>query len=238
GLLYKLAVDNSNVYNALVGILNRYGENSMISIFLNSLAVGYSGALMPGSLLTYTIDKSIKKGAKAGLLISLGHSLLEFFLVLLLLQGVGKYLKAEVPQIAIGFIGGGLLAFFGIGMLKDVYLNKLKIDFKASDNSRKGSMLVGGALISATNPYFIVWWAGIGLNLMLNAYDSKGILGVLVFYIGHILTDISWYCFISVLISKSRNFINPTVYRAVIAVLGVFMIYLAGRFILNSIKLI
>ncbi len=210
----------------------------MIGIFLNSLAVGYSGALMPGSLLTYTIDKSIKKGAKSGLLISLGHSLLEFFLVLLLFQGLGQYLKADIPQIVIGLAGGGLLAFFGAGMLKDAYFNKLKIDFKSGEASREGSMFIGGAVISATNPYFIIWWAGIGLNLILNAYNSEGILGVLVFYIGHILTDISWYCFVSALISKSRNFINATVYKVIIVILGGFMIFLAVKFILNSIKLI
>ena len=52
----------------------------MVEIFLQSLLIGYSGAMMPGSLLTYTLDKSIKSGPKAGLIISIGHALLEFFL--------------------------------------------------------------------------------------------------------------------------------------------------------------
>lgn len=59
----------------------------MIAIFIKSLLIGYSGAIMPGSMLTYTIDKSMRHGAKSGLLVSLGHSLIELFLVMFLFMG-------------------------------------------------------------------------------------------------------------------------------------------------------
>jgi threonine/homoserine/homoserine lactone efflux protein len=47
---------------------------------------------MPGTLLTYTLDMSLKKGIKAGFLIPLGHVILEAFVVLLLLLGLSKYI--------------------------------------------------------------------------------------------------------------------------------------------------
>ena len=40
----------------------------MVEIFFKSMLIGYSGAIMPGSLLTYVVEKSIKTGAKAGIL--------------------------------------------------------------------------------------------------------------------------------------------------------------------------
>jgi threonine/homoserine/homoserine lactone efflux protein len=86
----------------------------LIQIFLKSLIIGYSGALMPGSLLTYTIDKSIRNGAKAGLIISIGHALLELILVLLLLFGFGRYLGTELAKTIIGIAGGLVLSLFGI----------------------------------------------------------------------------------------------------------------------------
>lgn len=51
----------------------------MITLFLKSLIIGYSGAVMPGSIFTYTVDKSLRNGAMSGLLVSLGHAFLELF---------------------------------------------------------------------------------------------------------------------------------------------------------------
>jgi len=82
-----------------------------VDIFLQSFIIGFSGAMMPGSLLTYTIDKSMKSGPKAGVLVSLGHALLELALVILLFFGIGKYLETPVAQTIIGILGGAVLVF-------------------------------------------------------------------------------------------------------------------------------
>lgn len=206
----------------------------MIALFFKSILIGYSGALMPGSLLTYTIDKSIKHGSKSGLLISIGHALLEFVIVVLLLFGLGKYLGSHTAKIIIGIAGGALLGFLGIGMIRDAFLNKLSIEIDKKSNGRQGSMLAGGAIISASNPYFIFWWAVVGLGLITSSYSAFGILGVAVFYLGHIMSDISWYTFISALVSKTRTFVNQKVYKVVIIVLGLCMVGFGASFIYNS----
>ncbi|MDP4092227.1 MAG: LysE family transporter [Bacillota bacterium] len=209
----------------------------MIQLFFTSVVIGYSGALMPGSLLTYTIDKSIKSGVKSGLLISLGHSVLEFFLVILLLFGIGKYLGTSAAKTAIGIVGGGFLSYLGIRMVRDAILNRLELNIEEShDTSGNKSLLLGGALISASNPYFIFWWAVVGLGLILNSYKSFGILGVLVFYIGHIFTDISWYTFISYIVAKTRKLINIRIYRVVIILLGGFMVFFGLSFLYGALK--
>ena len=56
-------------------------------IFLTSLAIGFSGAVSPGPLLTYTITESLKKGFIAGPLISVGHALIELVLVIVFALG-------------------------------------------------------------------------------------------------------------------------------------------------------
>ena len=207
----------------------------MVEVFLQSLLIGYSGAMMPGSLLTYTLDKSIKTGPKAGLLISLGHALLEFFLVILLFLGLGKYLGTPVVQLIIGLLGGIVLILFGASMIKDLLLGKISIDFNNSINEKSGNMIVSGALISASNPYFAVWWSAVGLGLIMNAYNMFGLIGVVLFYFGHIMADITWYGFVSVLISKTRNFINLKAYKIIIALLGICLIGFGVSFIVGSI---
>ena len=42
-----------------------------------SFVIAFSGAIMPGPLLTITIGESVKRGARAGPLIIVGHAILE-----------------------------------------------------------------------------------------------------------------------------------------------------------------
>lgn len=206
----------------------------MAAIFLQSLLIGYSGAVMPGSLLTYALDKTMRTGAKAGFLISIGHSLLELLLVVLLLGGIGKYLGTETAKTVIGLVGGSVLLFFGATMLRDVAGDKVSIDVTGQAKEKQGNMIVGGAVISASNPYFIIWWAAVGLGMIMAAYNAFGLAGVAVFYLGHILSDITWYGFLSILISRTRGFINRKVYRGIVAVLGVCLVGFGGSFFITA----
>ena len=49
----------------------------MAMIFLSAMAVAFSGAVMPGPLLTYTIRQALSRGPKSGFVIIIGHALLE-----------------------------------------------------------------------------------------------------------------------------------------------------------------
>jgi threonine/homoserine/homoserine lactone efflux protein len=211
----------------------------MIEVFLQSMLVGYSGAIMPGSLLTYTLEKSIKSGSKAGVMITIGHSLLELVLVILIFLGIGKYLGTPPVQLVIGIIGGIVLIFFGANMIRDIYLGKVNINFADKHSEDKfGSILIGGALISASNPYFIVWWAAVGLGLIMNAYNTFGLIGVIIFYLGHIMADFTWYVSISALISKSKKFISIKIYKIIITVLGICLLGFGVRFLVSSVNII
>lgn len=210
----------------------------MIAIFLQSLIIGYSGAIMPGSMLTYTIDKSIRHGSKSGLFVSLGHAFLELLLVMFLFVGAGKFLVTDISRTIIGTIGGIVLVYMGFGMIKDVYLNKISLDTRISSDEKQGNMLLAGAVLSASNPYFIIWWSAVSLPLIMNAYASFGVIGILIFYIGHIISDISWFTFVSVIVSKTRSLINIKLYKFIIILLAACLVCFGGRFFYSSIRYI
>ena len=209
----------------------------LTEIFLQSILIGYSGAMMPGSLLTYTLDQSLKHGFKAGLLISSGHILLEFLLVILILFGFGQYLTAAPAQMIIGVLGGIVLLFLGGGMIKDSVKGKLTINLPTNSQEKGRNLLMGSALISATNPYFSLWWAVVGLGLIMKAYNTFGLRGVLLFYGGHIIADFSWYLFISWLVGRTRAFISLKVYKALIISLGICLLGFGVGFIINTFRL-
>lgn len=210
----------------------------MIEIFIQSVLIGYSGAIMPGSLLTYTLDQSIKSGVKAGLMVSIGHTLLELLLLILILLGFGQYLSSDLAQMIIGLLGGFVLIYLGGGMVKDSYTGKIAINLQMETKTKSGNMLIGGAVISATNPYFTVWWAAVGLGLIMNAFNTFGLVGVIIFYLGHIISDFSWYLFISWLVSKTRSFISLNVYKVIVLFLGICLIGFGAGFLWNCSKLI
>ena len=84
--------------------------------------------------------------------------------------------------------------------------------------------LLMGAAVSIGNPYFILWWATVGLALLGGAARS-GRVAVPVFYVGHILSDFVWYAFIAAsLVLGKRAILGGTPYRLLLAASGVFMI--------------
>lgn len=190
--------------------------------------------MMPGSLLTYTIRKSLGSGARAGFLVVLGHALLELALVTLIFLGFDRFLQSDAAQIVIGAAGGILLAVMGVKMAYEAWRDKVKVD-AAPDKARRGGMILSGIVISAANPYFLLWWAVIGLGFIMQAYTSFGYAGVAVYYAGHILADTVWYGLVSVVVGKTRRFIKQKPYRAVIAALGCLLVFFGARFFIRAV---
>ncbi len=209
----------------------------MLAIFAKSLLVGYSGAVMPGSLLAYVIDRSIRKGGNSGVLAAIGHALLELAVVIALILGADVLLTSNAAQIIIGIAGGTFLCWMAFTMIRDALKNKLIME-TAAVTSKKDNPILKGAVLSGSNPYFLIWWAIIGLSLIVEAYAAFGIIGVLVFYIGHILADFTWYMLVSFGVSKTRKFIDPKVHRIITGVLGTVVLVLGFSFIVRALILI
>ena len=211
----------------------------MIGILLKSLLIGYSGAVMPGSLLTYVINQSLKKGAKVGYLAIIGHAILETVLLVLIFLGLNEILLSNVMGIIISFIGGSLLLYFGISGAVDFFKNRINVDLDVTKTAHSDSRIIyQSILLSGSNPYFIIWWAGIGITLLYEAYHAFGFVGVIFFAIGHFLADLSWYMFVSTLISKTNGFIPKKIYRIITFVLSLALVGFGIKYLFNGIQFI
>lgn len=206
----------------------------MTILFLSALAVAFSGAMMPGPLLTYTIKQSLNTGPAAGFIIIAGHGVLEIILIVLIFLGFDALLQSSFAQIFIGIFGGLLLVYMGYDIIKNSVQNKIKFELDESKSNTK-NMLISGFFISAANPYFLLWWAIIGLGFLIEAYKSFGVTGVMVFYSGHILADTIWYGLISIVIGTTRKFINNNLYRVIIISLGCILVFFGFSFFYKAI---
>ncbi|MBY9008080.1 MAG: LysE family transporter [Candidatus Lokiarchaeota archaeon] len=196
-----------------------------------SFLVALTGALSPGPLLTFTIFRSLKakKGYMVGLFISLGHATLEFILIIALLFGASIFLQNELILTIIGVIGSVLLIIFGILIILDLYYKSLdsSVGKMNEDDIKgfKGNSFLGGLIVSLSNPYWTLWWAVIGLGLMINyniSFQDPG--NLVLFYLGHELGDLAWYWPISIFVYYSGRSLNKKVYSWILIICGIFMI--------------
>lgn len=215
-------------------IWRTHGVFIMVFLLFTAFVVGLSGAMMPGSLLTYTIRQSLSAGPKAGFIIVAGHAALELGLVILIFMGFDMVLQSNAAQICIGFVGGILLCYMGYGMIRDSLKNRVSLQTEGGGASSR-NMFLSGIVISAANPYFLLWWAVIGLGFIMQAYNSFAYLGVIIFYIGHICADIFWYGFISIVVGKTKKFIKEKPYRIIIIILGCLLVFFGIKFVYGAV---
>jgi threonine/homoserine/homoserine lactone efflux protein len=204
---------------------------SLIAVFFTSLVVAFSGAMMPGPLLTITISESTRRGTVAGPLLIAGHAVLELLLLIGLLFGLGPLLKNETFFIAIAFIGGLIMLWMAWGMFKTLPALTVSQELVAS---KKNNLLLTGAMMSLANPYWIIWWATIGIGYIVLS-QKLGFWGIALFYLGHITGDMIWYLAISIAVGKGKKLFTDRVYRGLIAICGTFLVGFAFYLVVSGI---
>jgi threonine/homoserine/homoserine lactone efflux protein len=197
-----------------------------IGIFVSSFVVGLSGALMPGPVLTVTIAEATRRGFWAGPLVVLGHGIIEFSLFVALVLGLGEILKHNLVFGIVGVGGATVLIWMGTSMVWGVKKATLKLELKQGERSRP---VLAGLLTSVSNPYFIIWWATIGLSYIALS-QRHGVMGLGFFYSGHIMADIVWYFSIASAITVGKTIMNDHTYRWIIGLCGGLLVCLGLYF--------
>jgi threonine/homoserine/homoserine lactone efflux protein len=198
----------------------------LITIFVSSFIIAFSGAMMPGPLLTATISESSQRGFIAGPLLIAGHGILEITLLAALVLGLAPFLQRSDVFIVVAIAGGVILLWMGLGMFRA--LPTLTLSLKAG-KSKSGSLIKNGAILSIANPYWIVWWATIGFGYVIYSWRF-GIAGLIFFFTGHILADFVWYTAVSSAVGKGRHLFTDGFYRWVIRTCAVVLILFACYF--------
>ena len=200
------------------------------TLFLTSFIVGFSGAMMPGPLLAVDVAETPRKGMQTGPIITGGHAIAELVVVILLSLGMAALAENRAVRSGIGVVGGGMLIFMGIGMLYDLVKSRIDTSSGEATAKKSGRLAVDGIIASLSNPFWFVWWATTGSAFLLKSLEH-GVIGPPVFYVGHILSDLVWYSFVSFLIWKGRKLIVGKGYKILVAVCALFLLYLGVTFI-------
>ncbi len=149
---------------------------------LTVVSISLSGVLAPGPLLAVTIAEG-KRNRFAGLEVSLGHAMIEIPIILSL-YAFGRFVELGAWKSAISLAGGVVMFYLAYRELR------------GGGGEVKMRGVLSGVLMSALNPYFIVWWLTVGLTLVLLSIEF-GVAGLVVFIILHEACDFGWLGFVS-----------------------------------------
>jgi len=168
-------------------------------------------------------------------MVVLGHGILEFALLLIIVFGLGNILNNKVLFSVIAFIGGIILIYMGYSTIKG--LKGYTLSATPTERRQGIHPVFSGIVVSLSNPYWFIWWITIGMGYVMFA-KGFGIKGVLAFFMGHILSDLVWYSFISYGIQFGGRYANTKIIKAILLVCSLFLIVFGVLFIIKSYKFI
>jgi len=206
---------------------------SLFLIFGTSFVVGLSGAMMPGPVLAVSISEAARRGFRAGPLLVLGHAIVELLLVVALVWGLSEVLEQSLVAGIIGVVGGLVLLGMAFALLRQARRAVAPLEVNPQRARHVRWLVVTGALLSVANPFWIIWWATAGSKLLLWSL-AAGTIGVAVFYLGHILSDLGWYSMVSLVVARGRRLMSLRVYRGLLLACGVALIGLGVYFVVSG----
>ncbi len=168
------------------------------------------------------------KRPHAGAIVALGHAAVEFPLMLLVLAGAGTLFESESARIGIGLIGGAVLIFMG-GQLALAFRKPNSDD--DADGRRHPFMI--GVILSAGNPYFLIWWATFGLALAVEAIQFGPTVFIL-FALAHWLCDLIWLELLSFASFKGAEVFGDRVQKVILAFCAVALLLFGAKFVIEA----
>ena len=189
------------------------------------IVISASGVMAPGPLFAANIAHGLRGGARSGIKMAIGHTIVELPLVILL--GIGVFSLELFPEFRtiISVFGAITLFVFAAMQIKTIFRNK-----ESTTNLKQGP-LVSGILLSALNPFFIIWWLTIGFKLISDAMLIWAFSGILILFILHIWMDFVWLGAISYLASKSSKILSNKNYKIIMIGLSVMLVYFGITFL-------
>jgi threonine/homoserine/homoserine lactone efflux protein len=199
----------------------------LLLFLLQVFVISFSGAMQPGPV-TATVITMGARNRYAGALLALGHAIIELPLMIFIILGMEKLLKSAVTQTIIGFAGGAFLLMMAIQMMIQL---RTRTDTEAK--ILKGKPVLAGIILSAGNPYFLIWWATVGLRLALDLKEFE-IWAFALFAIVHWLSDFTWLQALSWASFKGSTVLGPRRRRIVLLICALALLGFGLFFIFSA----
>ncbi len=200
----------------------------MVPVLLSIVVISFSGVMMPGPMTAVTLAKSYRS-PWAGVMISLGHAVIEIPLILLIFLGFTEFFKDSIVQLVFSFLGGGMIIWLGIAMFR------ARLEVITADKDLAYNSFVAGIMTSVFNPFFLLWWATVG-SMLIMKFTEFGVTGIITFAVVHWLCDLVWLSFISVIVYRTHRLWGRRFQEWAFIACSALLVGFGGWFIVSGIQ--
>ncbi|RLE80509.1 MAG: lysine transporter LysE [Thermoprotei archaeon] len=196
-----------------------------------------SGALSPGPLSIATFSEGAKRGWISGFFAALGHTAVELPLVILLAIGLSSTVAIEENRKLIALLGGiSLLIYSTLELIGAIKMWRGKSEMKTKTGYRGGFYV--GIVLSALNPFFLAWWATVGVKLIADAlllFRQSLVISVAILYLSHVWMDYAWLTFLSYLGYKGKK-LGLKKMAIILSISSAILAYFGVEFIVSAVN--
>jgi len=200
---------------------------ALLGFLATAVAVSLSGVMAPGPMTAAALAAG-PRSRHAGAVLAVGHAVIEVPLMLLLAAGAGAFLKSQAMGAAIGLVGGVFLLWMGSQLL--IGLPTLG---NGSQTPVQRHPFWTGIVLTGANPYFLLWWATVGLTLTNQAVEF-GLLALALFVVLHWLCDLGWLEALSLAGFKGSQWAGPRAQKAVFFVCALVLLGFGLKFLYDA----
>lgn len=194
------------------------------------VVVSASGVLAPGPLFVANILCGSKQGAVSGIKVAHGHALVEIAAIAAIATGLfsmSMFVSENVR--AIGLVGGvAILGFAGLQVF--AVARKKEQTFIAG----KKSPFAAGVLLTAFNPFFLLWWLTVGIKLVSDSAAFGAMTGVALLFALHVWMDYAWLAATAYLASRGGSVLQSKYYRLLMYGLAAVLVYYGVQFLASA----
>jgi threonine/homoserine/homoserine lactone efflux protein len=197
-----------------------------------------SGVISPGPLFFANLVYGSKQGIYSGIKIAHGHTIVELPLIIILASGLITFSSITTTNLVSKLISlsGGIAILVFSAVQIEALLKKKKGEKNIYFNTHnKKDPLIIGSILSALNPFFILWWLTAGLKLISDSLELYGFaMGIVVVFSFHIWMDYGWLAVTAHLISRGTLIFRSKYYPIILLALNAALIYYGIYFIVTG----
>jgi threonine/homoserine/homoserine lactone efflux protein len=185
--------------------------------------LGLAAGISPGPLLAVTISETLQHGKWEGIKVAISPLITDLPIVLSVLFILSHLTSSNFVIGIIAFFGASYLIYSGMESLK-IKPNSFELKLEKKDALKRGIIVDFG------NPHPYIFWLSIGGPIIFKSL-STDILAAILFIFGFYSLLVGSKVIITLIVERSKYFINSKYYVSIVRALGIAQILFGLAFI-------
>ncbi|MFN8498171.1 MAG: LysE family transporter [Anaerolineae bacterium] len=188
--------------------------------------LGISFCMPVGPVTIETVRRGLRGGFGPALALQLGSIIGDTTFCVLAFLGLAPLVTHAAIRVPLWLLGAAVLAYLGIGALRDA---RRGVTLQVAEALTGKDSFRTGAVMSLTNPLAILWWVSIGGAMLASGITDTSPVGTASFVVSFVLGCTLYAFFMAALVGFGRQFVRPTLFRALTAVSGIALVLFGAQ---------